>query len=71
MRPRFKPTPTSTRRSWLAYAGVEPAIDFRSAGEGGVIGRPDPEVLAQAASEGRVLVSHDRPNMPGHFRRSI
>ena len=49
----------------------EPAIDFQSAGEGGVIGRPDPEVLAQAASEGRVLVSHDRQTMPGHFRRLI
>jgi hypothetical protein len=46
-------------------------LTFGALAKGGVIGRPDPEVLAQAASEGRVLVSHDRQTMPGHFRRLI
>ena len=49
----------------------EPAIDFQSALEGSVIGRLDPEVLARAASEGRVLVSHDRRTMLRHFRGFI
>jgi hypothetical protein len=29
---------------------------------------PDPEVLAFAAGDGRVVVSHDVNTMPGHFR---
>lgn len=39
--------------------------------KGGILGRPDPEVLALAANEGRVLVSHDRQTMPGHLKRFI
>jgi hypothetical protein len=31
----------------------------------------DPEVLALAAMLGRVLVSHDRKTMPGHFYRFL
>ena len=46
-------------------------MTFGALAKGGVIGRPDSAVLAQAASEGRVLVSHDRQTMPGHFRRLI
>ena len=30
-------------------------------------GIPDPLVLAFAAQEGRILVSHDKRTMPGHF----
>jgi hypothetical protein len=30
---------------------------------------PDPEVLAFAADEGRILVSHDFQTMPKHFRQ--
>ena len=32
---------------------------------------PDPDVLALAAQEGRVLVSHDRRTLPNHFRDFI
>jgi len=45
----------------------QPAIDFQSADEAGIRGLPDPEVLAFAAREGRLLVSHDRSTMPAHF----
>lgn len=34
-------------------------------------GLPDPEVLALAAREDRILVSHDQSTMPAHFRRFI
>ncbi|MGA2987851.1 MAG: hypothetical protein ABSG32_29050 [Terriglobia bacterium] len=33
------------------------------------MGRPDPEVLAIAAGENRILISHDRGTMPAHFTR--
>lgn len=51
-------------------AGVmrrEPAIDFQTADEAGLRGLSDPDVLARAASENRILVTHDRRTMPGHF----
>ena len=32
------------------------------------MGVKDPEVLAVAARDGRVLVTHDRETMPGHFK---
>jgi hypothetical protein len=71
MRPRFQADADFNQKIVAGLRRREPTIEFRSAGEGGVIGRPDPKVLAQAASEGRVLVSHDRQTMPGHFRRLI
>ena len=49
----------------------EPAVDFRAAHEAGLRGLPDDEVLALAAGDGRVLVSHDRTTMPGHFERFV
>jgi hypothetical protein len=69
MKPRFQADADFNQKIVAGLRRREPAIEFQSADEGGVIGRPDPEVLAQAASEGRVLVSHDRQTMPGHFRR--
>ena len=51
-------------------AGVlrrEPSIDFQTADEANLRGVPDPEVLALAAQEGRILVTHDRRTMPRHF----
>jgi predicted nuclease of predicted toxin-antitoxin system len=32
---------------------------------------PDPEVLALAAADGRVLVSHDRRTLPRHFAEFV
>ena len=45
----------------------EPLIDFQSAQTAQLDGVPDPEVLACAAAEGRILVSHDMKTMPRHF----
>jgi predicted nuclease of predicted toxin-antitoxin system len=42
-------------------------LDCLWAHEAAVIGLPDPEVLAIAASMNRVLLSHDRKTMIGHF----
>jgi predicted nuclease of predicted toxin-antitoxin system len=51
-------------------AGVvrrEPGIDFQTADEANLRGLPDPQVLALAAQENRILVTHDRRTMPRHF----
>jgi hypothetical protein len=52
--------------SW-AFGGSSP-IDFASAQEAQLEGVSDPEVLERAASDDRVLVSHDRRTMLKHFR---
>jgi uncharacterized protein DUF5615 len=44
-----------------------PEVDFRSAAEGGLAGLTDAQVLALAAQDGRVLVTHDQSTMPRHF----
>ena len=49
----------------------EPTIDFLDAGQGGVFGLPDPQVLKIAAELRRILVTHDRRTMPGHFTRFV
>lgn len=48
-----------------------PNLDFQSANQAGLEGIKDPEVLALAAREGRVLVTHDRKTMPTEFGRFI
>jgi hypothetical protein len=45
----------------------EPAIDFLSAHEATLEGVPDPEVLAFATSQNRILVTSDLRTMPRHF----
>jgi predicted nuclease of predicted toxin-antitoxin system len=45
----------------------EPTIDFQTAFAAGLEGVKDPEVLAMAAQQQRILVSHDRRTMPLEF----
>jgi Domain of unknown function (DUF5615) len=49
----------------------QPALDFRSPNEAGLEGIKDPDVLAIAARDGRVLVTHDRKTMPTEFGQFI
>jgi Domain of unknown function (DUF5615) len=49
----------------------EPRIDFQSAVAAELEGIKDPEVLALAANQHRVLVSHDRKTMPSEFAEFI
>jgi hypothetical protein len=48
-----------------------PAIDFRTATSAGLAGLEDQEVLANAARDGRILVTHDQATMPSHFREFV
>jgi hypothetical protein len=55
-------------------AGVlrrELSIDFQTVDEANLCRVPDPEVLALAAQEGRILVTHDRRTIPRHFAAFI
>jgi predicted nuclease of predicted toxin-antitoxin system len=55
-------------------AGVlrrEPSIDFQTADEADLRRLSDSEVLAVAAEENRILVTHDRRTMPRHFANFI
>jgi hypothetical protein len=49
----------------------ERSVDFATAHEAGLAGLDDPAVLALAASNGRVLVSHDVSTMPEQFSNFI
>jgi Domain of unknown function (DUF5615) len=49
----------------------EPALDFQTAAAAGLAGLRDAEVLALAAREGRVLVTHDQKTMPSSFAAFI
>ena len=46
---------------------LEPRVDFLSANEANLWGVADPLVLALAAEQNRILVSHDTRTMPRHF----
>jgi hypothetical protein len=45
----------------------EPTLDFRTASDAQLRSVPDREVLARAATAGRVLVTHDAKTMPYEF----
>jgi hypothetical protein len=48
-----------------------PQIDFQTATQACLEGVVDEDVLSKAADEARVLVTHDRKTMPGHFGRFL
>jgi predicted nuclease of predicted toxin-antitoxin system len=59
---------TSGSQSSAEQFAGKPRIDFHSAQSARLDDVPDPEVLALAAREGRILISHDFQTMPRHFR---
>jgi hypothetical protein len=69
MRPRFQADADFNHKIVIGIRRREPSVDFLSAHQGGVLGVPDPEVLRIAAESARILVTHDRRTMPGHFAR--
>ena len=50
-----------------AIARRVPELDFKTATVAGLEGLKDLEVLALAAREDRILVTHDQTTMPTHF----
>ena len=68
MRPRFLADEDLKHAIRDGIVRIEPSVDFLSAESAGLKGLPDPQVLALAAREGRILISHDFESMPRHFR---
>ena len=71
MRVRFQADADLNQVILLATIRRVPAIDFQTAMTAGLPGIADPNVLARAATDGRVLVTHDRKTMPRHFSEFI
>lgn len=71
MRVRFQADNDLDQRIVVATLRLNPAIDFQTAPAAHLHDVLDEEVLAYASREGRVLVSHDRKTMPGHFGRFV
>jgi hypothetical protein len=69
MRPRFQADADFNQKIVAGLRRREPTVDFLSARDGEVIGLPDPEVLRIASEAARILVSHDRKTLPGHFAK--
>ena len=67
MSSRFQADNDLDHRIVIGTRRLAPTIDFQTAPALDLHGRADPEVLALAAQEGRILVTHDRRTMPGHF----
>lgn len=55
----------------LATIRCLPALDFQSANEAQLAGLTDPQVLALAADQKRILATHDMRTMPHHFASFI
>jgi hypothetical protein len=71
MKVRFQADADLNQIILLATMRREPAIDFQTAMAAGLPGVDDPKVLTRAATDGRVLVTHDRKTMPRHFAEFI
>lgn len=71
MRVRFQADADLNLIILLAVIRREPAVDFQTAAAAGLAHRQDPDVLAMAANDGRLLVTHDQKTMPDHFATFI
>jgi len=71
MRPRFQADENLNAKIVAGLLRREPSLDFQSAKAARLIGLSDPEALAIAAQDNRILVSHDRETLPDHFSRFI
>jgi predicted nuclease of predicted toxin-antitoxin system len=67
MKVRFQADADLNQVILLATMRREPAVDFQTPTAAGLQGLTDLEVLTRAASDNRVLVTHDRKTMPKYF----
>lgn len=67
MRVKFLADANFSRRIIRGLRRREPLVDFQTAEEANLSGKPDYDVLRIAASQDRVLVTHDRKTMPDAF----
>jgi predicted nuclease of predicted toxin-antitoxin system len=67
MKIRFQADADFNEEIVMGVVRWKPGVDFQTAGDADLRGVPDSEVLARAAQEQRILVTHDRRTMPEHF----
>jgi hypothetical protein len=67
MKVRFQADADLNQFILIATVRCEPSIDFQGALAAGLAGLSDRDVLAKAAGEGRLLLTHDQKTMPRHF----
>ena len=71
MKVRFQADADLNETIVKAVVRREPGIDFQTASAAELASLNDRDVLAFAARTGRLLVTHDRRTMPGHFAEFI
>ena len=71
MKIRFQADADLNQIILLAVIRREPTVEFHSASAARIAGLTDDDVLAFAAREGRLLVTHDQSTMPDHFSSFI
>lgn len=71
MPPRFQADENFNAKVIAGLLRRAPSIDFQTAQQGRIAGLTDPQVLAISAEQNRILVTHDRETMPGHFKNFI
>jgi hypothetical protein len=71
MKVRFQADADLHQMIITALVRCQSGVDFQTATAAGLAGLLDPQVLERAATEGRVLVSHDQSTMPQHFAAFI
>ena len=67
MKVRFQADADLHQMIVTALVRREPGVDFQTTTAAGLGGLLDPQVLERAATEGRVLVSHDQSTMSQPF----
>ena len=71
MRARFQADADLDARIIRGLKRRQPEVDFQTAEVAGLRGLADQDVLRIAADSNRILVTHDRRTMPGHFERFV
>ena len=71
MKVRFQADADLNQTIVLALVRRESGMDFQTATAANLAGLDDAAVLALAAHEGRILITHDQSTMPQHFARFI
>jgi Domain of unknown function (DUF5615) len=68
---RFQADNDLNRLFVTATLRAEPSIDFQTAQAAQLDKIEDPVVLLYCASQRRILITHDKRTMPGHFQQFV
>jgi hypothetical protein len=71
MRPRFQADENLNAKIVAGLLRREPSLDFQTAKAANLFGLADPDVLAIAALDRRLLALRDRETMPARFDRFV